>query len=175
MIPQKTVEELIAKHSLLEKDLSSGDIDKKLFAEKSKEYSDLNEIIDVLLRILSVLVLFISCGLLVYFSHEKLKVSLINQQDPIVTVPLDAGIVVESNKLKATLLNMSETNLIWSKLLEYQAFKEFDQLIEELDVFINKEQTIYESLNNKKIIVSFHPSNNGSEIFVALKTPQSKF
>ena len=45
MIPQKTVEELIAKHSLLEKDLSSGKIDKKLFAEKSKEYSDLNQII----------------------------------------------------------------------------------------------------------------------------------
>ncbi len=46
MIPLKTVEELIAKHSMLEKDLSSGNIDKKLFAEKSKEYSDLNEIID---------------------------------------------------------------------------------------------------------------------------------
>ena len=45
MIPQKTIEELISKHSILEKDLSSGKIDKKLFAEKSKEYSDLNEII----------------------------------------------------------------------------------------------------------------------------------
>ena len=45
MIPIKTVEELITKHSKLEKDLSSGDVDKKLFAEKSKEYSDLNEII----------------------------------------------------------------------------------------------------------------------------------
>ena len=45
MIPLKTVEELISKHSVLEKDLSSGKIDKKLFAEKSKEYSDLNEII----------------------------------------------------------------------------------------------------------------------------------
>ena len=45
MIPLKTIEELIRKHSLLEKDLSSGKIDKKLFAEKSKEYSDLNEII----------------------------------------------------------------------------------------------------------------------------------
>ena len=42
MIPQKTIEELIAKHSILEKDLSSGSIDKKKFAEKSKEYSDLN-------------------------------------------------------------------------------------------------------------------------------------
>ena len=46
MIPHKTVEELIIKHSMLEKDLSSGNVDKKLFAEKSKEYSDLNEIID---------------------------------------------------------------------------------------------------------------------------------
>ena len=45
MIPQKTIEELIVKHSTLEQDLSSGKIDKKLFAEKSKEYSDLNEII----------------------------------------------------------------------------------------------------------------------------------
>ena len=46
MIPFKTIEELINKHSALEKDLSSGEVDKKLFAEKSKEYSDLNEIIN---------------------------------------------------------------------------------------------------------------------------------
>ena len=46
MIPAKTIEELILKHSKLEKDLSSGEIDKKLFAEKSKEYSDVNEIIE---------------------------------------------------------------------------------------------------------------------------------
>ena len=45
MIPLKTIEELISKHSVLEKDLSSGKIDKKNFAEKSKEYADLNEII----------------------------------------------------------------------------------------------------------------------------------
>ena len=46
MIPAKTIEELISKHSTLEKDLSSSAIDKKLFAEKSKEYSDVNEIIE---------------------------------------------------------------------------------------------------------------------------------
>ena len=45
MIPKKTIEELIDKHSNLEKELSSGEIDKKQFAEKSKEYSDVNEII----------------------------------------------------------------------------------------------------------------------------------
>ena len=46
MIPSKTIEDLISKHSLLEQELSSGKIDKKLFAEKSKEYSDLNEVIE---------------------------------------------------------------------------------------------------------------------------------
>ena len=46
MIPLKTIQELIGKHSELEKDLSSGKIEKKVFAEKSKEYSDLNEIIN---------------------------------------------------------------------------------------------------------------------------------
>ena len=45
MIPEKTIEELITRHSSLEKDLASGNVDKKSFAEKSKEYSDLNEIV----------------------------------------------------------------------------------------------------------------------------------
>ena len=46
MIPIKKVEELILRHKNLEGELSSGNIDKKLFATKSKEYSDLNEIIN---------------------------------------------------------------------------------------------------------------------------------
>ena len=45
MIPISKVRDLISKHKSLEKELSSGEIDKKKFAEKSKEYSDLNEII----------------------------------------------------------------------------------------------------------------------------------
>ena len=45
MVPTNKIEELINKHSLLEKELSSGKTEKKQFAEKSKEYSDLNDII----------------------------------------------------------------------------------------------------------------------------------
>ena len=45
MIPLNTVKDLISRHSTLEKELSSGEVEKKKFAEKSKEYSDLNEII----------------------------------------------------------------------------------------------------------------------------------
>ena len=45
MIPVNKVRDLISKHESLEKELSSGTVDKKKFAEKSKEYSDLNDII----------------------------------------------------------------------------------------------------------------------------------
>jgi peptide chain release factor 1 len=45
MIPVDKVREIIKKHEILEKELSSGAIEKKLFASKSKEYSELNEII----------------------------------------------------------------------------------------------------------------------------------
>jgi len=45
MLPISKVQDLISKHAQLERELSSGEIEKKKFAEKSKEYSDLNEII----------------------------------------------------------------------------------------------------------------------------------
>ncbi len=47
MIPLKTVNDLIIKHALLEKELSSAEIDKNSFAEKSKEYADLSEIVKI--------------------------------------------------------------------------------------------------------------------------------
>ena len=45
MLPQEKVQNLIDRHRKLESDLSSGEIDKKKYAEISKEYSDLNDII----------------------------------------------------------------------------------------------------------------------------------
>ena len=45
MIPLDKVRDLISNHEILEKELSSDKIDKKKFAEKSKEYSDLSDII----------------------------------------------------------------------------------------------------------------------------------
>ena len=45
MIPIEKVHDIIAKHDDLEKELSTGNIDAKLFAKKSKEYSSLGNII----------------------------------------------------------------------------------------------------------------------------------
>ena len=46
MIPLDKVKNIINKHSALEKELSKGDINPKLFAKKSKEYSSLGGIIE---------------------------------------------------------------------------------------------------------------------------------
>jgi len=45
MIPLEKVQEVVVKHDSLEKELSTGTIDSKTFAQKSKEYSDLGNII----------------------------------------------------------------------------------------------------------------------------------
>ena len=47
MVPINKVKDIINKHLSLEKELSAGNIDPKLFAKKSKEYSNLGSIIDV--------------------------------------------------------------------------------------------------------------------------------
>ena len=53
MIPVYKVSEIVSKHKLLEKELSSDKIDKKKFAKISKEYSDLNEVLDIAKQYLS--------------------------------------------------------------------------------------------------------------------------
>ena len=47
MIPIERVKDIILQHNTLEKELSSGNLDPKLFAKKSKEYSTLGNIISV--------------------------------------------------------------------------------------------------------------------------------
>ena len=53
MIPVDKVREIVSKHRLLENRLSSDKIDKKNFAKISKEYSDLNIILDTAKQYLS--------------------------------------------------------------------------------------------------------------------------
>ena len=52
-LPLKKVSEIIDKHIKLEKDLSTKNLDSKTFAKKSKEYSNLNEIISNALEYLN--------------------------------------------------------------------------------------------------------------------------
>ena len=46
MIPIEKIEAIVARHEAIEKELSSGNIDSKTYPKKSKEYSDLGNIVD---------------------------------------------------------------------------------------------------------------------------------
>tara|TARA_X000001036_G_scaffold434724_1_gene474603 strand:- start:2714 stop:3790 length:1077 start_codon:yes stop_codon:yes gene_type:complete len=63
MVPIDKVRDIISRHNELEKELSSGSIDSKLYAKKSKEYSNLGTIIKVAKE---------------YLDFEKEKSDLIN-------------------------------------------------------------------------------------------------
>ena len=47
MVPIQKVKEIVVRHDTLEKELSSGNVDSKVFAKKSKEYSNLRDIIEI--------------------------------------------------------------------------------------------------------------------------------
>ena len=108
MIPNKTIEELISRHSTLEKDLSSGTIDKKLFAEKSKEYSDVNEIIENAKKYLS------------YEDDKKDLEKILNDMDEFDNVsigvasftPLAYSRYIINNKIKYLKKNIDFVSLI---------------------------------------------------------------
>ena len=46
MIPLKKVKQIVSTYETLTKELASGNIDKKDFAKKSKEYSSIREVIN---------------------------------------------------------------------------------------------------------------------------------
>ena len=107
MIPLKKVEELIQKHKNLEKELSSGNVDKKLFATKSKEYSDLNEIIKYAIN---------------YLNFEKIKKDLekiildiksdqeLKEMAQIELDELNKNNLIEEKKIKLFLLPKDEAD-----------------------------------------------------------------
>ena len=58
MVPIGKVKDIIKKHEILEKELSSGSVDPKSYAKKSKEYSSLGAVIKIAKEYLN-------------FEHEK--------------------------------------------------------------------------------------------------------
>ena len=142
MIPSKKIEELILRHSNLEKDLSSGVIDKKLFAEKSKEYSDVNEVID----------------------SAKKYISYQNEKSELQKILSDSSVDEELRKMAEIELQELETNYEKNEkklklfLLPKDEADKKDAIIEiragtgglEASLFASDLFKMYEKISNKK-------------------------
>ena len=142
MIPKKNIDDLISKHSNLEKELSSSNLDKKLFAEKSKEYSDLNEII-------------IDAKICTSFENEKIELEkIINDKESDDEIKLMAEQELEELKLN---YEKSEKKLKFFLLPKDEADKK-NAIIEiragtgglEASLFAGDLFKMYEKVCNKK-------------------------
>ena len=142
MIPKKNIDDLISKHSNLEKELSSGNLDKKLFAEKSKEYSDLNDVIN-------------DAKSYIYFENEKKDLEkIINDKQSDNEIKLMAEQELEELKLN---YDKSEKKLKFFLLPKDEADKK-NAIIEiragtgglEASLFAGDLFKMYEKVCNKK-------------------------
>ena len=73
MIPLEKVKDIIEKHNSLEKELSSGSIDPKNYATKSKEYSNLGNIIIVAKNYLNIDVQIKELNQIIEDKKKKMK------------------------------------------------------------------------------------------------------
>ena len=142
MIPLKKVIEIITKHAKLEKELSSGEIEKKKFALKSKEYSELSDIVNIAKE---------------YERYEESKKGLIN-------IIEDSNVEKDIKDLaKAELDELDKNNILNEKklklfLLPKDEADTKNAIIEiragtgglEASLFANDLFKMYEKISNKK-------------------------
>ena len=142
MIPKKNIDDLISRHANLEKELSVGELDKKLFAEKSKEYADLNEIIN-------------DAKIYISFENEKIDLEkMINDKENDNEIKLMAEQELEDLKLN---FDKSEKKLKFFLLPKDEADKK-NAIIEiragtgglEASLFAGDLFKMYEKVCNKK-------------------------
>ncbi len=167
MVPLSKVQDLIAKHSKLEKELSSQQIDKKSFAEKSKEYSDLSDIIKEAIS---------------YFNFQKNKdelENLINDNDT--DKEMRDLAIIELNELKKN--NESNEKKIKLFLLPKDEADTKNAMIEiragtgglEASLFASDLFKMYEKVSNKKNwlmeVISISKSDAGGlkEVIASIK------
>ena len=59
-------------------------------------------------------IIIASCTASLFFSYFFLKEEVKQHQDPIVTIPKSAAIIMECENIRETWSRISETNLVWS-------------------------------------------------------------
>ena len=99
MVPLQKVKEIVDKYESLEKELSSGSIDSKLFAKKSKEYSRLKSIISIAKR-------YLNFESEIYLGIRPEDISLENISEIAVKIKIDLIENLGSEKIIYTHINI---------------------------------------------------------------------
>jgi len=100
---------------------------------------------------------------------------MIGNQNPIVAIPMDAGLVLESEKIRQLWLRLSETNMLWSNLCNDNNISKLNDEINVLDSIFSLIPAFSSALENKKSLISFHPGTSSFELFATLNTSSNIF
>ncbi len=128
-----------------------------------------------MLRKIIIGLIIAGCTASLFLSYSFLKEEVKLHQDPIVTIPKSAAIIVECQNIREIWSRISETNLVWSEVLAIPEIQKLDRKIRFVDSLFSTTQGLMEILDDKKTVLSFHSNGNGSEFFIATVCNESQF
>lgn len=128
-----------------------------------------------MLRKIIIGIIIAGCTASLFLSYSFLKEEVKQHQDPIVTIPKSAAIIVECQNIREIWSRISETNLVWSEVLAIPEIQRLDSKVRVIDSLFSMTQGLIDVLDNKKTVLSFHSNGNGSEFFIATVCNESQF
>ncbi|MCW3807967.1 DUF3352 domain-containing protein [Plebeiibacterium marinum] len=81
-----------------------------------------------------------------------------NQQAPISVVPQDAMLILETDNLSETMVDITQTNY-WKSIIESEVLKEFKEALLSYDETIEKNKWLKPILKNQRLTFSLHTNN----------------
>jgi hypothetical protein len=110
-----------------------------------------------------------------YFAYSFLKAEAELAKDPIVSVPLDAAVIIESSSLSKSWFRISETNLVYSSLLSIDGVKQFDNTLKTVDSILSNNPETSSLLGQKPAVVSLHSGEGSVQVFVSTSCTESVY
>lgn len=115
------------------------------------------------MRILVVLVLSISIGLLGFMVYLDLNEEKIAQKSPLIAFPANPVFLLEIDEITSTWNHFTETNMIWSEFTSNEDDLDYNNDIEEISQFLNNEQ-IASLVNDGQVYIGGYNINGKIEL-----------
>jgi hypothetical protein len=125
----------------------------------------------MLKKVLLFIVLLLFGGILL-ISYRFLSNELNKQRHPLELVPADALVIIESQNLKKSWSHLSETNLVYSQLLNNDLFNAFDKRLSKIDSLLLLDASLQHLFTNNTAVLSLH-HKEGSNIDFLMVTRTS--
>jgi len=119
-------------------------------------------------------ILVVVLGVSLFMSYRFLTKEAQKNMEPIVAIPLDVGIVIESNNIRNVWTNLTETNLVFSELMNVPEMITFKNTIARIDSTVNTYPSLSVIFDNKPVGIGFFKNEN-LDFFIATQCSEKQF